>query len=113
MTLLFLPLLPLLGYAAAGILIGTAVCELVDKVIEIYRRITEDVLYEETCEVVEEALGNTDGLIALIQERKKDSVKVGIFEDVGDNQYENYGSIEFKTTEGIDRNLRVGEAYYL
>lgn len=113
MTLLFLPLLPLLGYAAAGFLAGAAVGALIDSVINVYRRITGDVLYEETCDVVQDAIGTTDGFIALIQEKKKNAIKVGIFEEVDEEEYESYGSIEFKTEEGIDRNLKKGEAFYL
>jgi hypothetical protein len=96
-----------------GALIGGAVGTLIDTVIELYCRITGDVLYEETCNVVQDAIGRTDGFIALIQEKKKNAIKVGIFEEVDEEEYESYGSIEFETEEGIDRNLKKGEAFYL
>ena len=96
-----------------GALIGGAVGALIDTVIELYCRITGDVLYEETCNVVQDAIGSTDGFIALIQEKKKNAIKVGIFEEVDEEEYESYGSIEFETEEGIDRNLKKGEAFYL
>lgn len=105
--------LSIVAGALIGGAVGTAVGTLIDTVIELYCRITGDVLYEETCNVVQDAIGRTDGFIALIQEKKKNAIKVGIFEEVDEEEYESYGSIEFKTDEGIDRNLKKGEAFYL
>ena len=67
--------------ALIGGAVGTAVGTLIAE-IELYCRITGDVLYEETCDVVQDAIGTTDGFIALIQEKKKNAIKVGIFENM-------------------------------
>jgi anionic cell wall polymer biosynthesis LytR-Cps2A-Psr (LCP) family protein len=52
---------------------------------------------------------NKDAFKALIKEKKKYAVNVGIF----DEEEENIGNIEIKSDEGVSDSLYVGQVIYI
>ena len=81
----------LAGAALAGLTIYAGV--------KIYKKITAQRIAEEVARKAKEAV------YAKIKEKKRDAVKVGIF-DVNEKET---GEMEIKSDEGVDSSLRVGQ----
>ena len=81
----------ILGAAAIGLTVYAGV--------KIYEKITAKQIAEEVARKSKEAF------YAKIKEKKRDAVKVGIF-DVNEKET---GEMEIKSDEGVDSSLRVGQ----
>lgn len=108
MTLLFFPFFPIFAAIIKGLAIGAAIgaC-VVTSFVYVESLITEDVLREKAKNVVVDKLNrhDIDGLIALIKEKKKNAIKVGIFESF---EADCLCEFECSSNEGVDDNLKEG-----